>query len=133
MKLYTAQVIAALALVVPFLICSADQQNKNHDNGSKGIADHDAYQDMDVDQSSEAVNMASDDAGDYDSSEDSRVLLASQLEELVDKYMDEEKLSEGVDMENVDYDAQSQYEDDSVEQNGKYLLGFSFAILKLTK
>ena len=129
MKLYTAQVVAALAIVVPFLICSADQQNKNHDNGSEGIADHDAYQHMKVDPLSEDVNMASNDDGDYDVPGDSDVLLASQLEELVDKYMDEEKLSEGVDMENVDYDAQS-YEDDSVEQNGKYQLSFSFAISK---
>ena len=105
MKLYTAQVVAALALVVPFLICAADQQNKYHDN------------------------MASNDAGDDDSSDDSHAL--AQLEELVYKNMDEEEVSEGVDMENEYYDAQrSQYEDDSAEQTGKYLLSISFAILK---
>ena len=113
MKLYTAQVVAALALLVP-LFCSADQQNKNHAAGSEGVADCDAYQDTSVDQRYKDVNMASDDDGDYDSSEDSRVLLASQLEKLVDKYMDVEKLSEDVNMES--------------EQNGKCLLRFLLAI-----
>ena len=117
MKLYTAQVVAALALVVPFLICAADQQNKNHAAVSEGVADRDAYQDTTVDPPNKDVNMASDDDGDHDLPDDSDAVnvLASQLEKLADKNMDVDEESEDVNMES--------------EQNGKCLLCFSLAIL----
>ena len=116
MKLYTAQVVAALALVVPFLLCSADQQNKNHAAGSEGVADRDAYQDTTVDQRYNNVNMASDDDGNYDNPDDPDPVnvLASQLVKLADKYMNVDEESEDVNIES--------------EQNGKCLLCFSLAI-----